>query len=469
MLKIWKRLWIPVIFFVLTVIGFLLGVSIDGDAGEIISALSFLIIFPLFVVTFFWAIIKSIRQTIRVKKGIEPIPDESGNSVLITLRAIVNGIKNRRKAYKEMDSYMKKRYWGYKLVGAAITALGIYVFIPLTTFAIVMGTIIVCVGLGVFVVPNMNSYSDLIKMISLSEPAKIEDIYEAFKNFNTPLGAPYLANIKFYKQPVLIFGPNTEGLYIYCYLNNAGRIFYIGETFVNTITGQLTLSTNPYRPVDEDNLSTKDLICWNSDIWVLKANLFEVFTEYFNSGKIIPLKESKKAKIYTFDENFKLLGQKFNFCDLDKNVIYKIEGNAPLVSLSVKDAASDEEVIKMVKQIDKILTTYNFYKDGKLYSSFHRDPSLAKDIFVMDCPDGQINLSENIGYIGTNYTVRLNGEIIGTIMDNLKLTIRNIVFDNSIVFVYDDRYTSLIAAMAVMVAREIARDRNRASNLPDED
>ena len=52
-------------------------------------------------------------------------------------------------------------------------------------------------------------------------------------------------------------------------------------------------------------------------------------------------------------------------------------------------------------------------------------------------------------------------------MDNLSLKIRNFVFDNSIIYVYNDKYTSLITAFAVMVAREIARDRDHSSSSDD--
>ena len=43
-------------------------------------------------------------------------------------------------------------------------------------------------------------------------------------------------------------------------------------------------------------------------------------------------------------------------------------------------------------------------------------------------------------------------------MDDLNLTIHNLIFDNAVVIAYDDKYLPLLTAMAVMVAREIARD-----------
>lgn len=54
----------------------------------------------------------------------------------------------------------------------------------------------------------------------------------------------------------------------------------------------------------------------------------------------------------------------------------------------------------------------------------------------------------------------LNGKTLGTILDNLDLKMENIVFDNAVIIAYEEKYLPLLAAMAVMVARELARDRS---------
>ena len=43
-------------------------------------------------------------------------------------------------------------------------------------------------------------------------------------------------------------------------------------------------------------------------------------------------------------------------------------------------------------------------------------------------------------------------------MDDLELNMQNVTFDNSVLIVYDEKYVPLLTAMAVMVARELARD-----------
>ena len=46
-------------------------------------------------------------------------------------------------------------------------------------------------------------------------------------------------------------------------------------------------------------------------------------------------------------------------------------------------------------------------------------------------------------------------------MDDLKINMPNIVYDNAVLMVYDKKYLPLLTAMAVMVAREIARDEDK--------
>lgn len=62
----------------------------------------------------------------------------------------------------------------------------------------------------------------------------------------------------------------------------------------------------------------------------------------------------------------------------------------------------------------------------------------------MELPEGKLELREYAGSIGHNYSVKLNGTMIGTmigtIVDNMDLTVGNIMFDNAFLIVYDAKY-----------------------------
>ena len=67
-------------------------------------------------------------------------------------------------------------------------------------------------------------------------------------------------------------------------------------------------------------------------------------------------------------------------------------------------------------------------------------------------------LREFAGSLGHNFFVTLNDRMPGSVMEDLKFTLHNVVFDNSIAICYEEQYLPLLTAMAIMVAREIARD-----------
>ena len=118
------------------------------------------------------------------------------------------------------------------------------------------------------------------------------------------------------------------------------------------------------------------------------------------------------------------------------------------------------EVFRLEKQIGHALPTYRFYRNGELYGVLEKQFSLVRDAFTMEVQEGTLTLREYAGTVGHNFQVTLNGTLLGGIMDNLDLTINNLVFDNAFLLVYQKEYLPLLAAMAVMVARELARDKD---------
>lgn len=138
-----------------------------------------------------------------------------------------------------------------------------------------------------------------------------------------------------------------------------------------------------------------------------------------------------------------------------------MDGTAPLVKLRVLDNY-DREVFTMTKQLGHALATYKFYQDGELYGTLEKQFDLVRDRFTMEVTEGKLELREYSGTIGHNYKVTLNGEILGAIMDDMDLTVENAVFDNAYLIVYRPDKLPLLVCMAVMAARELARDKEGA-------
>ena len=92
------------------------------------------------------------------------------------------------------------------------------------------------------------------------------------------------------------------------------------------------------------------------------------------------------------------------------------------------------------------------------HATFKKKLDLGHDNFTMKLGNEQLSMRSVAVTIGSNYIVRLGGRQIGTISENLSLTLHNLLFDNMVVEVFDEQYTLLMAALAIMSAREMARD-----------
>lgn len=256
-----------------------------------------------------------------------------------------------------------------------------------------------------------------------------------------------------------MFGPDDKGQYLYFWLTKDGYIGYIGYSFLNMIKEKYNEPLIPIREDFGDNVS--EYLCYTADVLLMERRLKESFEYYIKNGQALPIEESLPSEVYTFNEDFKLTGQHFELHDKDDNLVYEIDGTMPLLSLRIFDSYHNE-IFKMTKEVGHALATYRFYYKGDLYGTFEKQFTLVRDKFAMQINDGRLELAEIAGSIGHNFSVTLNGRLIGMIMDNLDITLENVFFDNAVIVVYDEKYLPLITAMAVMVARELARDEDGA-------
>ena len=127
----------------------------------------------------------------------------------------------------------------------------------------------------------------------------------------------------------------------------------------------------------------------------------------------------------------------------------------PLRTFRIFDQVGNE-VFKVTKEVLNAIPTYRFYQNGEMIGILEKQFTLAKDRFQMDIAEGTLKLEEYAGSIGYNYLVSLNDKPIGAVMDDLELRLDKFNFDNSVVNVNQKKY--MITALAIMVAREIARD-----------
>ncbi len=364
---------------------------------------------------------------------------------------------------EKMSPELKARMWKYRIIGGLICVFSIWIWVHWNwhEIPVSIGTVVLIIGIAICMMGSPGDYNAITDngaMIGMDKSRTIEEFYEAFKNVKTPLGSGWLG--KFYTSPYtsLIFGPDSNGQFIYFWLNKKGNIGYIGYSFLtDTIKEKLT---EPYiYPQEQLGADLAQHLCYHSDVFLFQTWLKDSIENFIKTGEILPFVQSKPSQVYTFTEDFKLTGQHFELHDKNNELVYEIDGTVPLMNLYIYDK-NHTEIFKLTKQIVHALATYRFYYKGELYGTLAKKFSFVRDHFVMDVKEGKLELIEYSGTIGRNFRVLLNGKILGSIMDNMDLKIENIVFDNAFLIVYKKEYLPLLTAMAVMVAREIARDEN---------
>ena len=379
-----------------------------------------------------------------------------------------NVVKQEQKKFDAYVSYspaIKRRIWKFRIIGLVLVALAVWLCIAgnWDTIPVSIATVILIIGIAVFNMgspADYNAMTDGGAMIAMDVPRKIEEFYRAFQNEKTPLGSAYLGKFSTSPYTSLIFGPNVRGEFLYFYLNRDGMIGYVGYSMLDsTISERLT---EPRFPAEAD--AGEDLaghLVYHSDVFLMREWLQKSLEHFVKTGTILPFREISPSQIYTFSEDFKLTGQHFTVQDTDGNTLYTVDGTAPLVKLRVLDNY-DREVFTMTKQLGHALATYKFYQDGELYGTLEKQFDLVRDRFTMEVTEGTLELREYSGTVGHNYKVTLNGEILGAIMDDMDLTVENAVFDNAYLIVYRPDKLPLLVCMAVMAARELARDKEGA-------
>ena len=195
----------------------------------------------------------------------------------------------------------------------------------------------------------------------------------------------------------------------------------------------------------------------HTDIFFFKDWLKESIERFAKTGTPLPFTRSEPSEVYTFTEDFKLAGEHFDVQDKDGSTVYEVDGTVPLINLRIFDTQGSE-IFRMTKEIGHALATYQFFCNGEPYGLLEKQLTFVRDKFAMETKDGRLEMTEYAGTVGHNFRVTLNGRLIGAIMDSMDITIRNLVWDNAFLIVYDREYLPLITAMAVMVTRELARD-----------
>ena len=444
-----KRFIIPAFFFLAA---FLLVILIPGgeytDTTGALSTLAIMVLFPLGIITLIWAIFGMFRDARLEKAGIEV-----DNTLFPSLGRMKDAVEKDREEGEALSSGLQQRRSRLRRDGVITLVLGLVV---ICSGLVVVGTLLIIGGLACFFMSSPDSYSknvDGINMLECPAGLTLDQIYEDFKDYPTQMGSVFKGTT-IPKRPCLFWGGEDATMLLYLYMNKAGNLLYIGSC----ANIGCKFQTQPLLPKKTaDGLDFGDALCFNMEYCGLVDDLTEVVRQYLKDGTIRPLPEYDKGKVYYFEENFSLTGQRFSLLNPDKEPVLSAEGTMPLRTFRVFDPAG-EEIFRVSKEIVSALPHYLFYEKGELIGEFSKEVNLVRDMFSMDTGAGRIEMREVNTLLGKNFIVLREGRKIGSIAEKLNLTLENIVFNNLVLVVYDSHDLPLMAALGVMAVREMARD-----------
>ncbi len=355
--------------------------------------------------------------------------------------------------------------------GVLLTVGGTYIAFAFSwEYATMLGAALLTLGicLGALAFPvQMNSVVDTQKVVKLPK-MRMRELCDSLQQLPTPLGRPWLCKIVSISQPVLVYGPDSRGGFIYGHWGMG--MFYLSCSTDKQLLqpdkeNRWRLNGGGQTRQEEAGILYEDHINLAGQLEAYQ-HLFEEYVRLKQAPDLQTVERifgkagKSQGKLYAFQEGFKLTGQRYSMIDLEGNALYDIEGTWPMKTLRIYPHDSNQVAFRVTKRILHVLPQYDFYvgEDEKLLGTFKKKLDLGHDNFTMKLGNEQLSMRSVAVTIGSNYIVRLGGRQIGTISENLSLTLHNLLFDNMVVEVFDEQYTLLMAALAIMSAREMARD-----------
>lgn len=377
------------------------------------------------------------------------------------------------------------RKWIFRILGLVCVIVSVCMFVTAiaedadTTFTVI-ATVFLIGGFALFISSSAKSYNDTldtIKRVDDVGSVTIEEIYHALEDLETSLGKPWMGGIVSISQPCIIWGPNQNEELICAYKTKlTGSVYlalYQGMGYISKAAEDEERFERNRKEHDAQfakyehgsDLDYQELLCYQLSQTSLLDDLCYEIDLYVREHRIAPLPgqasrpDAAPGRLYRFNEDFKWTGQAFSLCTMDEEPVYDITGTYPLKSFSIREAGGNKELFSMKKRLLHILPHYDFYMEGTKFATFRKKLDLVHTTFTMKTSEGDLTMRSVNATIGHNYQVLLHGMVVGNICEKLNLTLENIVFDNFVIYVRDEKYRLVITAMAVMVVREMARER----------
>ena len=287
----------------------------------------------------------------------------------------------------------------------------------------------------------------------------IDTLYNVFKDVDTPMGRPWIGKVKNVDGDCIIYGPTDSGSFLFGY--------YLFGTFTFGASPLTDMLAEPEAAAshvvetswDRDDFGNGQLYHFLSRM--LPDFYISMFEGYSKSGRascdFANLYQDKIPKVYIFDEIFAIVRQRYNLLDMEGNTKFYLHGTFPFWTFRLENALDGREIVKSKRIIWHLFfPTYDIYLDGEKYGRMRWSFRVLRTKFRMKTRDGEVVVREMTATVGDQFGVYKNGRLIGTIsqkigLRSLGMFIRDMVFDNFVIMVFDERDLPLVSALCVML------------------
>lgn len=247
---------------------FLLTLHIADRTGDgLIATICIWLAMPLAFIALVWWIYACIRDVIHFFKD-GTVPEEAPTAA----ERAVWWIQDELDEVSSLDGRGKARFFLCRVGGLTLAALGLVLIIR---DAIVLGTLLLIAGLAVCTVASpqsVNRNSPDTKMLACPEGVTVAGICDAFAEVDTPLGKPYMGQIKTIAGDAMIWGPNAWNEYVYLYQSRNKRYLHLSSNiFPEWITSGIPEGEKKDEPLDMPELL---------------ADLCDCIEEYLKTGNV---------------------------------------------------------------------------------------------------------------------------------------------------------------------------------------
>ena len=324
-----------------------------------------------------------------------------------------------------------------------------------------VGTLLLIYGIAMEYYAFNKAFNYAVDGIKQSDlvTASIEDLCRAFQDVDTPMGRPWMGKVKNVDGDCIIYGPTDQGAFLFGYYL-FGTFSFVESQLMNMLTDDDQAAAHRIETTwDRNDFGSGQL--YHLLARMLPDFYIGMFEAYSKTGRascdFIRLFQDKSPSVYVFDEKFAVVHQKYQLLDMDGRPKYYLHGIFPFWTFRLENVSDGRELVKSKRIIWHILfPTYDIYLNGEKYGRMRWLFRILRTRFRMKTADGEVEVREMTATVGDQFGVYKNGALIGTISQKLGLTglgqfVRDMVFDNFVIMVFDERDLPLVTTLSVML------------------